>query len=199
MAKIKQSPKLPAEERRMQLLMAAQTLFAQKGFKETTADEIARKAGLTKGAIYFHFDNKEDILYELIKLVTSSFYDLVVQNEERLKSPLDHLKLFMDSEKLCCEHGDLVHNLDFWVQAMSIPRIKKHMNRSFKKMLNKFIECIDPVYGRTRADRLQMGILTYSLVDGLMVREVMDPSIVFKDKQYKLFDKMLQSFRDKKK
>ena len=57
MVKIKQSPKLPAEERKMQLLMSAQKLFTKKGFKETTTNEIAADAKLTKGALYFHFKN----------------------------------------------------------------------------------------------------------------------------------------------
>ena len=65
--KIKQSPKMPAEHRREQLLDAAGTLFMKKGYLGTTTEEVARKAGLTKGGLYFHFKNKEELLFELVK------------------------------------------------------------------------------------------------------------------------------------
>ena len=66
MPKIKQSPKLPPELRRHQLLKAARTLFVKKGYQGTTTEQIARRAGLTKGALYHHFTNKEDILMGLL-------------------------------------------------------------------------------------------------------------------------------------
>src|SRR5256885_11029791 len=43
------------------ILDSALTLMVTKGFNATTVDEIARSAGLTKGAIYFHFENKTAI------------------------------------------------------------------------------------------------------------------------------------------
>ena len=67
MSKIKQSPKLPAEKRREQLLKAAEKVIVKKGFRHTTMEEIARQAKLTKGALYFHFKNKEEIFFELVK------------------------------------------------------------------------------------------------------------------------------------
>jgi AcrR family transcriptional regulator len=54
---------------RNQLVRAALTLWTQRGFQhgieDTTAEEIAQAAGVTKGTFYFHFGHKEDILLEL--------------------------------------------------------------------------------------------------------------------------------------
>jgi AcrR family transcriptional regulator len=51
------------------LVRAALQLWTARGFErgieETTAEEIARAAGVTKGTFYFHFARKEDILREL--------------------------------------------------------------------------------------------------------------------------------------
>lgn len=47
------------------LLDSAVTLFSQKGYAETTLQEIAEGAGLTKGALYHHFSGKEDLLRRL--------------------------------------------------------------------------------------------------------------------------------------
>jgi AcrR family transcriptional regulator len=54
---------------RRELVRAALGLWNERGFErgieETTVEEIARAAGVTKGTFYFHFAHKEDILFEL--------------------------------------------------------------------------------------------------------------------------------------
>jgi AcrR family transcriptional regulator len=54
---------------RRQLVEAALRLWTERGFdagiEETTVEEIAQAAGVTKGTFYFHFAHKEDILLEL--------------------------------------------------------------------------------------------------------------------------------------
>jgi AcrR family transcriptional regulator len=54
---------------RRELVRTALALWAERGFEngveETTVEEIARAAGVTKGTFYFHFAHKEDILLEI--------------------------------------------------------------------------------------------------------------------------------------
>ncbi len=51
--------------RREQILDAATTLFVEHGYENTTVDEIAKQAGLSKGAIYWYFKSKLEILFAL--------------------------------------------------------------------------------------------------------------------------------------
>ncbi len=51
---------------RNQLLEAALTVFGRKGYSAATLEEIASEAGLTRGAIYWHFDGKEALYQALI-------------------------------------------------------------------------------------------------------------------------------------
>jgi len=44
------------------LLDSAAMLFAQQGVSHTTLNDIARQASLTRGAVYWHFENKEDVI-----------------------------------------------------------------------------------------------------------------------------------------
>jgi AcrR family transcriptional regulator len=50
------------EARRAQILDAAATVFAEKGFHRATTKEIARVAGVSEGTIYNYFDSKDDLL-----------------------------------------------------------------------------------------------------------------------------------------
>jgi AcrR family transcriptional regulator len=49
-------------------------VFADRGYRDATVDEIAQRAGYSKGAIYFHFSAKEDVFFALL--------------EERIDAPL---------------------------------------------------------------------------------------------------------------
>lgn len=53
---------LQEESTRQKLLDAATQVFLEKGYEGTRVAEIARRAGLTTGAIYGNFDNKADLL-----------------------------------------------------------------------------------------------------------------------------------------
>ncbi len=57
----------PQETRRAQILEAAIACFADKGYYGTSIDDIAAQAGLSKGAIYHHFQSKREILLFLFE------------------------------------------------------------------------------------------------------------------------------------
>ena len=47
------------------LLDAAQSLFVKQGVAKTTLSNIAKEAGMTRGAVYWHFENKEELILAL--------------------------------------------------------------------------------------------------------------------------------------
>jgi len=50
---------------RQQLLMAAADLFAERGFESTSVEDIAERANVSKGTLYYHFETKETLVVEL--------------------------------------------------------------------------------------------------------------------------------------
>lgn len=56
-----------AEERRNEILDAADELFGQKGFDGTSTNDILGKVGIARGTLYYHFKSKEDIMDALIE------------------------------------------------------------------------------------------------------------------------------------
>ena len=61
---------------RAQLIDAAATVFARRGYVAASLDEVAEEAGLTKGAVYSNFTSKEDLFQAVI--------------DERLNEPMKH-------------------------------------------------------------------------------------------------------------
>ena len=55
----------PAEQRRAELLAAGQALFGAKGIAATSLEDIAQRAGVSKGLFYLYFHSKEDLVLAL--------------------------------------------------------------------------------------------------------------------------------------
>jgi AcrR family transcriptional regulator len=54
------------DERPAEIVEAALQVFAEKGFAAAKLDEIARRAGVSKGAVYLYFETKEDIFRAVV-------------------------------------------------------------------------------------------------------------------------------------
>lgn len=59
-----------AEERKNEILDVADELFFQKGFDNTSTNDIIQKVGIARGTLYYHFKSKEDVLDALINRYT---------------------------------------------------------------------------------------------------------------------------------
>ena len=64
------SSRLPAARRREQLLEVALHVFASRGFHQTSMNDVADAAGVTKPVLYQHFSSKRALYLELLELVS---------------------------------------------------------------------------------------------------------------------------------
>ncbi|HYC43361.1 MAG TPA: TetR family transcriptional regulator [Noviherbaspirillum sp.] len=82
-----------ALETRNHLLDAAEDVFYRLGYARTTLDAVAEAAGLTRGAIYWHFKNKSDLFNAMCDRVHLPMEQLAESvNQETTGDPLDHMR-----------------------------------------------------------------------------------------------------------
>jgi AcrR family transcriptional regulator len=72
------SMRLPAQQRRTQLLSVAIEVFAERGFHATSMDEVAEAAGVTKPVLYQHFPSKRALYRELLDDVDAQLVARIV-------------------------------------------------------------------------------------------------------------------------
>jgi AcrR family transcriptional regulator len=68
------------DARPQEILDGALALFAEKGFAATRMDDIASRAGVTKGTIYLYFDSKEEVFKSLVRESIGTTLSSVVEN-----------------------------------------------------------------------------------------------------------------------
>lgn len=66
-----------AEQTRQTLLEAALSIFSQKGYATTTLEDVAQEAGVTRGAIYWHFGSKAELYAALLDTYSARASDIV--------------------------------------------------------------------------------------------------------------------------
>src|ERR671926_385982 len=81
-------PARPASRGRKELMAIAIDCFARYGYQGTSIDRIATAAGVTKGALYYHFRDKEELLFEAVKDRTTAFEERVVGSVSPVTDPI---------------------------------------------------------------------------------------------------------------
>lgn len=79
------------EEREQFILQAAEELFLERGFHETTIDDIAGRVGIAKGTVYLHFPSKEELALALVEQNLTQFLATLDEILSSDRSPREKL------------------------------------------------------------------------------------------------------------
>lgn len=82
-----------AQETRSRILDAAERLFSEHGVSRTSFEDIAHAAGVTRGAIYWHFKDKSDLFGAMVNRVTLPMEAMVARSsDESVEDPIGSLR-----------------------------------------------------------------------------------------------------------
>lgn len=132
--------RLPAAQRREQLLDTAARLFAIHGYAGATTAEIAKAAGVTEPIIYRHFESKRDLFIALIERTGNSTIKLWEHELASAPDQVERLKRLIGSNPMVANRGRGIYRVI--VQAMTEvedPKILEALSHHVK-MLHAFLE-----------------------------------------------------------
>lgn len=134
-----------AEERKNEILDAAERLFALKGFDGTSTNDILEAVGIARGTLYYHFKSKEEILDAMIARITKNLMakaamiaeDTTIPALERITRTI--MELNVDNE-IGHEIMNQVHKPQ---NALMHQKIQQEMLAGVNPLITKLIEeCI---------------------------------------------------------
>lgn len=132
------------EQRRKEIIDAAERLFYSKGFDKVSMDEIAETVELSKGSLYLHFKNKDSLFFALVDRVHKEFFRHFMENLDQnasgcdqIRSMIRHLVQFTKAHR---EYNDMARTYG--------PLIWARMNTEYEKILaenaiayNRWLDC----------------------------------------------------------
>jgi AcrR family transcriptional regulator len=176
------SPKqLRALRTRRQLLLSARAIFARDGFQSARIEDIASRAGKTRGAFYANFEDKEDVFFAIFEEELDRDMEKlrpVLQKVSTLQERLAALAEYLS--KLGKDRQRTLLNLEFKLYAIRHPRRRKrladlHAVMRLRCSLPEIDELL-PEYRQDRALRRSESLAIGAVMDGLALNQLFDPA-----------------------
>jgi TetR/AcrR family transcriptional regulator, cholesterol catabolism regulator len=144
-------PQTKSERTRQRILDAAAEVLAEKGYEARLAD-IAHRAGMQAGSLYYHFESREDLVAEILKLGIEKAWDHVAAAVGRLPSsatPLDRLAAAMRA------HTRSIVGLSTYAQAQA--RIVSQLPQDLAQVHRKDLRAYGEYWHELFADAQRAG------------------------------------------
>jgi AcrR family transcriptional regulator len=147
--KNKNKHQIRTEETQAKILDAAEAAFSERGFENTQLEDIATRAGYTRGAIYAHYVSKEDLFLALM--------------DQRVLAKLGAMRAALEAESDISKRPRIFHRwlttqagdqawgtlmLEFKLYAMRRPESRDRLMRTYDQMTESFgSDFIDLLFG----------------------------------------------------
>lgn len=82
------------QESRQRIMQAAFEAFGESGYSETSMDDIVKRSGLSKGTLYWHFKNKQELFLATIAMVMKEWDEQLVLLADAEGSAEDRIRTF---------------------------------------------------------------------------------------------------------
>lgn len=177
--------KQQAEETRQEILDAAIKTFSERGVSATSLADIAKAAGVTRGAIYWHFKNKVDLFHHACEFSDNQ----IEQAESHYRSkysndPLTILKEilvyiltdFIESSKNRALMEILFHKCELVGEMASLVDLKKeNYIASYCRIAEHLRSCVDAGQLPANLDVESGAILVRAMMAGLIENWLLQP------------------------
>jgi AcrR family transcriptional regulator len=174
-----------ADVRRDQMLAAASTLIAERGFHDTRIADVAKRVGASPALVIYYFGTKDSLLTEALRWSERSFY---AATEEMLRSTdklRDRLEILVEwtlvADKTEAVTGDWGLWFDLWAQAFRHPEVKKdrvELDAQWRDLIARIVQDAVDAGEIADLDVTSFAILWGSLLDGLMVQVSLHDPVV---------------------
>ncbi len=141
-----------AEATRESLLDAAEQVFYDKGVARATLQDIARTAGVTRGALYWHFKDKADLFGAMLERVRMPLEDLIdaIPAGERSESVLETLRMAsllalgqMEQPRIRRIHSIIIHRCEVFGEFDPVAMLRELSESASANTLELFRQARD--------------------------------------------------------
>jgi AcrR family transcriptional regulator len=172
-----------SDERKAQILNAAESVFTKKGFDEARMDDIAEKTRLSKGTLYLYFKSKDDLIIAILeRIFQSEFRQLENLQEDDLNASDAILKL---TSLITKDIVSMLRLLPIIYNFLALAFRNKYVQRALKDYINHYLNILIPIIQRgidagefRSVDPREVAIAAGAIIEGTMLLWVYDKSII---------------------
>lgn len=162
--------KVDKDKKRRDIAVACTELLLEKGIKNLTITEIAKTAGIGKGTVYDYFNNKEEIVFEIIRnFIEKHHQNLLSQSDKKTSAKQKTLYLF---DLFLSEYKSYEKHLDVYREYLSVTLSSKFSPMiEFNRECSGFIRNILEDIIEEGIQKGEINDVSRNLIDGIMRAE----------------------------
>lgn len=141
--------KKPKDKRISDILESAISEFLENGYEKTSMENIARRANLTKGGLYHHFNSKDDILLAANGVLFEPIYNLMDECSG-FERATDALRYFVS--KYIRFHMERPKNAIFFFLSMTKILVSSELSAMYKDYTEQYTAFFEELFARGIAD-----------------------------------------------
>jgi AcrR family transcriptional regulator len=152
----------------------AQLLFATKGYNGTSMNDIVKESGVSKGAIYNHFESKERLFMSLLNIQTEIGLEQILALFSDEDTTIDKLKKIFKAtfnSSVACTRELCMMQTEFMVTASRIESLVPELQRRYRTIQQFVVDIIEEgkILGEIKQDidSESLVALVFATLDGL--------------------------------
>ncbi len=176
------SPRRPPEQKRAEILEAARTCFTERGYHETRIDQIAERADVSKGAIYWYFEGKRELFLELLDRYIDEQAPRIVSAGQGAASASEAVRALLHtiSESI----SQTLPTIELIVEYMAHASRDETLRERFRRGDGLTRSALEPMLERgiqdgefRKVDVKQAADVILSVVNGVVLLKVIRPEV----------------------
>src|SRR6266516_819347 len=152
------------EEARTRILTAANRVFGEKGYRQATMDDVAKKLGVSKGALYLYFAGKEELFEAICRAQPLAFKEILYSTFSENKNPLESAGEFFG--KMLKHYGSNTGlSFEIFSEASHNPGLRGVLKKTQDEYAATLLSYLEE--GRKRGfvdEDLNLRFITYALI-----------------------------------
>jgi AcrR family transcriptional regulator len=182
-----------SDERKNQIINAAEGVFTEKGFDEARMDDIAEETGLSKGTLYLYFKSKDDLIIAILDRMFQREFKQLENLDQAAQSAAD--AIWNMTNLLTKEILSLIRLIPIVYQFLALAFRNKYVQTALKKYINRYLDILIPIIQRgidsgefRKVDAREVAVAMGAMIEGTLLLWVYDKSIV--DPEYHIHSGM---------
>lgn len=185
-----------SNERKIQIINAAEDVFTKKGFGEARMDDIAEETGLSKATLYLYFKSKDDLIIAILdRMFQREFKQLENLNQDGLSATDAIWKL---TDLITKDILGMIRLIPLVYQFLALAFRNKYVQQALKKYINRYLDLLIPIIQRgidsgefRQVDAREVAIACSAIIEGTLLLWVYDKSMIDPEKHIRSGMKLL--------
>ncbi|MBN1452835.1 MAG: TetR/AcrR family transcriptional regulator [Anaerolineales bacterium] len=185
-----------SEERKAQIINAAEDVFTKKGFDEARMDDIAEETGLSKGTLYLYFKSKDDLIIAILDRIFQREFKALEKLDLSETNATDAIWNFVDT--VSKDVKIMLRLMPITFEFMGLAFRNKFVQQAFKNYFNRYMDVLIPIIQKgidsgefRKTNAYEVAIAMGAVMEGTILLWVYDKSMVEPEKHIRSGMKLL--------